>query len=95
MIGGPVERLGHVPILPVMLWFCNSVTGAPRFIGIHCDQRPEAYELLVLYPDGSEDTECFEDATSLLDAAKKLGSDLGRLGWEACPTATSAGRRES
>ena len=38
---------------PVMLWFFNRVAGLPRFIGIHCDQSPEAYQLVVLYPDGS------------------------------------------
>ena len=80
---------------PVMLWFCNRVTGPPRFIGIHCEQRPEAYHLVVLYPDGAEETECFEDPTALLDAAKKLGTDLSSLGWEPCPTASTVTRRES
>ncbi|MDA1091737.1 MAG: hypothetical protein O3A25_00490 [Acidobacteria bacterium] len=79
----------------MMLWFFNGSSGPPRFIGIHCDQRPEDYQLIVLYPDGSEETEHFEDSHTLLDAAKKLGKDLSRLGWEACPTAAGAVRRES
>ena len=80
---------------PVMLWFFNRVSGLPRFIGIHCDQRPDAYQLVVLYPDGYEESERFEDPSELLDAAKKLGMDLSSLGWEPCPTATTVARRES
>ncbi len=80
---------------PVMLWFFNSVLGPPRFIGIHCDQRPKAYQLVVLYPDGSEESERFDDSSELIDAAKKLGKDLSSLGWEPCPTASTVGRRES
>ena len=79
----------------VMLWFFNSVSGPPRFIGIHCDRGPDAYELVVLYPDGSEESECFDDSSELLDAARKLGKDLSSLGWEPCPTATTVARRES
>ena len=78
-----------------MLWFFNSAAGLPRFIGIHCDQRPDAYQLVVLYPDGSEESEHFDDSSELLDAAKKLGKDLSSLGWEPCPTATTVTRRES
>ena len=80
---------------PVMLWFFNSVSGLPRFIGIHCDRRSDAYQLVVLYPDGSAESERFDDSSELLDAAKKLGKDLSRLGWEPCPTATTVARRES
>jgi hypothetical protein len=79
----------------VMLWFFNGSVGPPRFIGIHCDQRPADYQLVVLYPDGSEETEHFEDSNTLLDAAKKLGKDLSSLGWESCPTASGVARRES
>ena len=46
----------------VMLWFFNSISGPPRFIGIHCDRRPDAYQLVVMYPDGSEESERFDDA---------------------------------
>ena len=95
MFGRAVERPGDVPIHPVMIWFFNSVSGPPRFIGIHCDRRPDACQLVVLYPDGSEESERFDDSSELLDAAKKLGSDLSRLGWEPCPTATTVARRES
>ena len=80
---------------PMMLWFFNSVSGSPRFIGIHCDRRPDAYQLVVVYPDGSEESERFDDASKLLDAAKTLGKDLNSLGWEPCPTATTVARRES
>ncbi len=95
MIGRAVERRGDVPIHPLMLWFFNSISGLPRFIGIHCDRRPDAYQLVVLYPDGTEESERFNDSSKLLDAAKKLGKDLSSLGWEACPTATTVARRES
>ena len=95
MIDRAVERLGDVPIQPVMLWFFNRVAGLPRFIGIHCEQRSEAYQLVVLYPDGSEESERFADSSKLLDAAKKLGKDLSSLGWEPCPTATTVARLES
>ena len=80
---------------PLMLWFFNRTQGPPRFIGIHCDRRPEACELLVLYPDGSQESEQFDDASALVDAAKKLGKDLSSLGWELCPTVTTVTRRES
>ena len=80
---------------PVMLWFFNSVSGLPRFIGIHCDRRSDSFQLVVLYPDGSEESERVDDSSELLDAAKKLGKDLSRLGWEPCPTATTVSRRES
>ena len=80
---------------PVMLWFFNGISGLPRFIGIHCDRRPDAYRLVVLYPDGSEESERFDDSSTLLAAANKLGSDLSSLGWEPCPTATPVARRES
>ncbi len=79
----------------MMLWFFNGAAGPPRFIGIHCDQCPDDYQLLVLYPDGSEETERFDDPTALIDAAKKLGKGLSSLGWEPCPTATGVTRRES
>ena len=95
MFGRAVERPGDVPIYPVMIWFFNSASGLPRFIGIHCDRRPDACQLVVLYPDGSEESERFDDSSELLDAAKKLGSDLSRLGWEPCPTASTVARRES
>jgi hypothetical protein len=79
----------------MMLWFFNGSAGPPRFIGIHCDQRPADCQLVVLYPDGSEETEHFEDSHTLLDAAKKLGKDLNSLGWAPCPTASGVARRES
>ena len=80
---------------PQMLWFFNSAAGLPRFIGIHCDQTPDAYQLVVLYPDGCQESEQFDDSSALLDAATKLGTDLNSLGWEPCPTATTVTRRES
>lgn len=78
-----------------MLWFFNGAAGAPRFVGVHCDQGPEAYELVVLYPDGSKETERFADHREMLDAARELGKDLSSLGWEPCPTAAAADHRES
>ena len=51
--------------------------------------------MVVLYPDGSEESESFEDASALGDAARKLGKELSVLGWETCPTAASVSRRES
>ncbi len=78
-----------------MLWFFNGAAGAPRFIGVHFDRGPEAYQLVVLYPDGSEETERFEGQHELLDAARELGKDLSSLGWEPCPTAAAVARRES
>ena len=77
------------------LWFFNGSAGPPRFIGIHCDRRPRDYQLVVLYPDGTKETEHFGDSDTLLDAAKKLGKDLSSLGWEPCPTASAVARRES
>ena len=59
-----------------MLWFFNGVSGMPRFIGIHCDQRPDAFELVVLYPDGSEECERYDDSSALLDAAKEAGQGI-------------------
>lgn len=78
-----------------MLWFFNRGESTPRFIGIHCHQRTDACEMVVLYPDGSEESESFEDASALVDAARKLGKELSVLGWETCPTAASVSRRES
>ncbi len=78
-----------------MLWFFKVAEGPPRFIGIHCDSRSDACELMVLYPDGSEESEHFDDRSALVDAAKNLGQDLIRLGWEPCPAATPMTRRES
>ena len=79
----------------VMLWFFKAAEGPPRFIGIHCDSRPETCELVVLYPDGSEESEHYDDLAALTEAARKLGRDLVRLGWEPCPTAATPTRRES
>lgn len=95
MIPGAVETEVVVPIYPVMLWFFNGSVGPPRFIGIHCDNRPETYEMVVLYPDGSEESESFKDQTALQEAARKLGTDLSNLGWEPCPTATTVTPNES
>ena len=92
---GTTGVLVDIPINQVMLWFCNRVARPLRFIGIHCNRDSDSYELLVLYPDGSEEAECFEDASSMVDAAKKLGKDLARLGWEPCPTASAVAPRES
>ena len=79
----------------LMLWFFKAAEGPPRFIGIHCDSRPDVRELVVLYPDGSEESEHFDDLAALVEAAKSLGRDLIRLGWEPCPTAATPTRRES
>ena len=79
----------------LMLWFFKAAGGPPRFIGIHCDPRPDACELVVLYPDGAEESEHFDDIAALVDAARSLGQDLIRLGWEPCPTAATPTRRES
>lgn len=79
----------------LMLWFFKAAEGPPRFIGIHCDSRPDACELVVLYPDGSEESEHFDDLAALVDAARSLGRDLIRLGWEPCPTPATPTRRES
>ena len=79
----------------LMLWFFKAAEGPPRFIGIHCDSRPDACELVVLYPDGSEESERFDDLAALVDAARSLGRDLIRLGWEPCPAAATPARRES
>ena len=95
MRAGPVA-----PSIPfrhntLMLWFFKAAEGPPRFIGIHCDSRPDACELVVLYPDGSEESEHFDDLPALVDAARSLGQDLIRLGWEPCPAAATPTRRES
>ena len=92
---GTIGDQVNIPINHVMLWFCNRVERPLRFIGIHCNQASDSYQLLVLYPDGSEEAERFEDASSMVDAAKKLGKDLARLGWEPCPTASAVTPRES
>jgi len=78
-----------------MIWFCNRVTGVPKFIGIHCDQCPDACQLVVLYPDGSEESEFFEDSSKLIEAARKLSKNLSGLGWEPCPIASTITCRES
>ena len=78
-----------------MLWFFNGSVGPPRFIGIHCDNRPEACQMVVLYPDGSEDSESFKDRNALQEAALRLGKGLSTLGWEPCPTATTVTPTES
>ena len=81
--------------MSVMLWFFRASEKPPRFIGIHCDARPGACEMVVLYPDGSEESERFDDMAALVEAARDLGRDLVRLGWEPCPAATTVTRRES
>ena len=92
---GAVVAGGAVPIISrdalVLQW-------RRRGAAFHrCAFRPgaEAYQLVVLYPDGSEETERFEGQHELLDAARELGKDLSSLGWEPCPTAAAVARRES
>ena len=50
-----------------MLWFSNVRASPPAFIGVRLTEKGGAPVLILLYPDGSQETEIFdhEDARSL------------------------------
>ena len=47
--------------------------------------EPRRYELLVTYPDGTEETETFAEPTALLDRSFAWKDRLETEGWRALP----------
>ena len=54
-------------------------------MGIHAGQERGSYVLLLMHPDGSQETEIFDDEDSLVEGAIKLQDNLIIHGWRPCP----------
>lgn len=65
-----------------MMWFSNGLTSPTEFVGLHLGQDEGAFVLLVMYPDGSQATEIFNDEPTLVEGAIKLHDELIVRGWQ-------------
>ena len=72
------------PIKWVMLWFSEALVSLPQFMGVHYGRDVGRHVLLVMYPDGSQKTEIFDDEAALVEGALKLRDELIRRGWWLC-----------
>ena len=68
-----------------MLWFSNGRASPPQFIGVRLTEKGGAPVLILLYPDGSKETETFDHEDALVEAAMKLHNELPMSGWRLCP----------
>ena len=68
-----------------MLWFSNTLASPPQFIGVRLTQQDAAPALLLMYPDGSQNTEILDDEDALVEGAMKLHDALIIHGWRLCP----------
>ena len=68
-----------------MLWFSNVRASPPQFIGVRLTEKGGAPVLLLLYPDGSQESQIFDHEDALVDGAMKLHNELLMSGWQLCP----------
>ena len=68
-----------------MLWFSNGRASPPQFIGVRLTEKEGAPVLLLLYPDGSQETQIFDHEDALVEGAMKLHTELLMSGWRLCP----------
>ena len=59
-----------------MLWFSNGWASPPQFIGVRLTENGGAPVLILLYPDGSQETETFDHEDALVEGAVKLHNEL-------------------
>ena len=50
-----------------MLWFSNVRASPPQFIGVRLTEKRGAPVLILLYPDGSQETEIFDHEDALVE----------------------------
>ena len=65
-----------------MLWFSNVRASPPAFIGVRLTEKGGAPVLILLYPDGSQETEIFDHEDALVEGAMKLHNELLMSGWQ-------------
>ena len=68
-----------------MLWFSNVRASPPQFIGVRLTEKRGAPVLILLYPDGSQETEIFDHEDALVEGGVKLHNELLTSGWRLCP----------
>ena len=68
-----------------MLWFSNVRASPPQFIGVRLTEKGGAPVLILLYPDGSQETEIFDHEDALVEGTMKLHNELLTSGWRLCP----------
>ena len=68
-----------------MLWFSNVRASPPQFIGVRLTEKGGAPVLILLYLDGSQETEIFDHEDALVEGAMKLHNELLTSGWRLCP----------
>ncbi len=72
-----------------MLWFSKALARPPEFMGVHygrdVGRHVGRHVLLVMYPDGSQEAEIFDDEATLVEGAMKLHDELIMRGWWLCP----------
>ncbi len=68
-----------------MLWFSNVRASPPAFIGVRLTEKEGTPVLILLYPDGSQETEIFDHEDALVQGAMKLHNELLMSGWQLCP----------
>ena len=67
-----------------MLWFSKALANPPQFMGVHYGRDVGRHVLFVMYPDGSQETEIFDDEAALVEGAMKLHDELIMRGWWLC-----------
>ena len=68
-----------------MMWFSNPLVLPTQFIGVHVGQAEGTYVMLLMYPDGSQEAEAFDDEDALVEVAMKLHGELIIRGWQPWP----------
>ena len=71
-----------------MLWFSNVRASPPQFIGVRLTEKGGAPVLILLCPDGSQETEIFDHEDALVEGAMKLHTELLMSAWRLCPETT-------
>ena len=68
-----------------MMWFSKGLTALPQFMGVQLAHHEGVYVIFCMYPDGSQNTEIFNDEDALVEGARRLSHELIGRGWNLCP----------
>ena len=68
-----------------MMWFSKGVASPPQFMGVQLAHHAGVYVIFCMYPDGSQNTETFDNEATLVEGARRLSHELIGRGWSLCP----------
>ena len=67
------------------LGFSYTLAASAQLTGVRLTQQDAATARLLMYTDGSQNTEIFDDEDALVEGAMKLHDALIIHGWRLCP----------